>query len=360
MIKDRGIKEQVLRYAATRRWYPHMEVEVAPPGRVGRRVSLITDIDVLAVVPDPVLGGQSILFDCKTKAAESGPNRSLWLAGLIRHFGAEQAFCVLKKANIDSDHRQFAQEMGVILIPEDEFETFAQISAGKPLVSSAAVASMDAWEKVAAMKSKFPAFGALLEYRAGEFWRNRLTHAGCRKVVANVLEKRSEFDPSHVEHEALFAEFSSLFALAISSLVASIFRIMLLPASSSDFEEAIKLKLYGGRDEYEQQNKLFKLLKQARHGTGADDDLAPPEWPRFTKLLRQLLDDPNASLRSALILKESAFSLLAPTGGYLESLAKGDGQAVRFAILVADYFSKATRVPPEFGQRLEQRLLALT
>jgi len=359
MIKDRAIKEMALRYTATRRWYPHMEVEVAPPARVAQRVSLVTDIDVLAVVPDPVLGTQSVLFDCKTKAAESGANRSLWLAGLMRHFGAEQAFCVLKKANIDSDHRQVAQELGVLLIPEDEFETFAKVSAASELTKNAAIASIDAWEKVADLKKRFPALGPLLGYRAGEFWRMRASHTGCRKVVANVLEARAEFDPVHVEHEVLFGDLVSMFGLSLATLVTSIFRIMLLPASGVDFEQAVRMKLYGGREAYEQQNRLFKLLKQSRHGDDFDDDLAPPEWSRFVKLLRQLLDDPNAVVRASLIIKESAFGLIAGDGEYLSVLAKNDGQAARFAILIADYFSRATRLPPEFGVRIEQRLLAL-
>lgn len=359
MIKDRAIKEMALRYAATRRWYPHMEVEVAPPARVGQRVSLVTDIDVLAVVPDPVLGTQSVLFDCKTKAAESGANRSLWLGGLMRHFGAEQAFCVLKKANIDSDHRQVAQELGVLLIPEDEFETFAKVSASTELIGNAAIASIDAWERVADLKAKFPALGMVLGYRAGEFWRARASHAGCRKVVANVLEARSEFDPVHIEHQVLFGDVVSMFGLSLATLVSSIFRIMLLPASGADFEQAVRMKLYGGREAYEQQNRLFRLLKQSRHGDGFGDDLAPPEWPRFIKLLRQLLDDPNAVMRASLILKECAFGLIASDGTYLSVLAKNDGQATRFAILIADYFSRATRVPPEFGERIEKRLLAL-
>ncbi|AXK72200.1 hypothetical protein DWG18_07825 [Lysobacter sp. TY2-98] len=359
MIKDRAIKELALRYAATRRWYPHMEVEVAPPARVGQRVSLVTDIDVIAVVPDPVLGTQSILFDCKTKAAESGANRSLWLGGLMRHFGAEQAFCVLKKASIESDHRQVAQELGVVLIPEDEFETFAKVSSGKDLTREAAVASIDAWERIAGLKARFPALGPLLTYRAGEFWRMRSSHSGCRRVVANVLETRAEFDPAHVEHEVLFGDLASMFGLSLTALVSSIFRIMLLPASGADFEEAVRMKLYGGREAYEQQNRLFKLVKQSRHGDDFDDDLAPPEWPRFTKLLRQLLDDPNAVMRASLILKECAYGLIAGDRAYLSALAKSDGQAVRFAILMADYFSRATRVPPEFGVRIESRLLAL-
>ncbi|QBG94298.1 hypothetical protein [Xanthomonas oryzae] len=357
MIKDRKIKEQALRYAVTRYWYPHMEVEVAPPARVGRRAALVTDIDVLAIISDPVIGSQTVLFDCKTKASESGANRSLWLSGLLKHFSAEQAFCVLKKSSIDFDHRQFAQDLGVILIPEDEFENFSKVSCGRDLVEGAAVASLDAWDRINNIKSRFPAFSKLMEYRAGEFWRSRSKHSGCRKLLANVLQSRAEFDPDHVEHQALFGDFCSLFALAMASLASSIFKIMLLPDSVSDFEEAVRMKLYGGREEYEQQNNLFKLLKQARHGAELDQDLAPPDWARFLKLLRQLLDDPMATQRAALILKECGFSLLAPSGSFLKDITKSDRQAVRFAILIADYFSRATKVPPEFSQRLEAQLM---
>lgn len=335
-----------------------MEVEVAPPGRTGKRVVLVTDIDVLAVAPDPVLGDQTVFFDCKTKANESGANRSLWLRGLMTHFNVEQAFCVLKKSNIESDHRQVAQDLGIVLIPEDEFETFAKVSAGKELVTDAAVACIDVWESIADLKTRFNAMAPLISYRSGQFWRSRSTHAGCRKVVANVLECRAEFDPSHPEHEALFGDLASLFALSLSSLVVSIFRIMLLPASGTDFEDVLRMKLYGGREEYEQLNRFFRLLKKVNQDSIFNEDLAPPEWSRFIKLVRQLLDDPNACIRSALILKECAFSLLTGKDNYLSTIARGDGQAVRFAILIVDYFARATRVPPEFGERFQKRLLA--
>lgn len=359
MVKDRALKQLALRYAATRRWYPHLEVEVSPPSRVARKVSLLTDIDVLSVAPDPVLGNQTVLFDCKTKAGESGINRSLWLKGLMAHFNAEHGFCVLKKASIDSDHREVAKNLGVVLIPEDEFELFGKVSAGQELVADAAIADLSVWESVAALKARFPKIEPLLSYRSGDFWRSRADHSGCRKAVANVLEYRAEFDPAHIDHQVLFGDLVSLFALSLSSLVVDIFKIMLLPASSADFEDAIKMKLYGGRDSYDQQNKLFRLIKEARHGGVPIDDLSPPEWGRFVKLIRQLLDDPNAVVRAALILKEVAFSMATKKVSFLNVLALNDRQAVRFAILINDYFSRATKVPPEFKDAVEKPLLVV-
>jgi len=281
----------------------------------------------------------------------------LWLRGLLDSFDGEQAFCVLKKSSIDSDHRKFAQDLGVILIPDDEFDVFARVSAGRSLDEGAAVTSLAAWDRLAEVKAKFPALVEIFNYRNGPFWRGRRSHAACRKLVAHALERKAEFDPSHVEHEALLGDLASLFALALSDLVASIFGIMLLPASGGDFDEAVRLKLYGGRDEYEQQNRLFRLLKEARHGS-VSDDLVPPEWHRFLKMFRQLLDEPNAVARSALLLKEAAFSLLVEDNRMPE-LALKDPQAVRFAVLIADYFYKAIRLPPEFLQRVEARLLPL-
>src|SRR5688572_16820310 len=120
MINDRHQKELALRYVASRRWVPQLEVEVYPDLTTTDSKYVITDLDVLALVPDEFDGYRSIIIDCKTRKAESPIGRALWLTGLSKHIGAERAFSILQKKRIETDHRYSAAQHGVIMLGESE------------------------------------------------------------------------------------------------------------------------------------------------------------------------------------------------------------------------------------------------
>src|SRR5215475_6777392 len=105
MLKDRDQKQQVLNLSVANRWFPQLEVDVQPVRAVRERVPTVTDLDVLASIPDQFSGYRTVIFDCKTKARESPINRALWMSGLLERLNADQGICVLKKDAIELDHR---------------------------------------------------------------------------------------------------------------------------------------------------------------------------------------------------------------------------------------------------------------
>src|SRR3569623_694352 len=134
MLKDRNQKKKDLQYCVSKRWFTQMEVDVHPPHAVGKRAVLMTDLDVLASVPDDFSGFRQVVIDCKTLSRESPVNRSLWLRGVLDRMNADYGICILRKASIEADHKLVAYRLGVVLLAEVEFDISA--SAKSPLYSS--------------------------------------------------------------------------------------------------------------------------------------------------------------------------------------------------------------------------------
>ena len=118
--------------------------------------------------------------------------------------------------------------------------------------------------------------------------------------------------------------------------------------------------LYGGQEAYQHRNELFKLVK-SRNGEIAVPDLSLPEWDRFLRLVRQLLDHPLEVQRTPLILREVGFSILVEdkTFAFAKTLCQETPQGARFALLIPGYLARAAGLPPEFASIADQALIGL-
>lgn len=361
MLKDRDQKKKALRYCVSKRWFPQMEVDVHPPHAVGKRAVLMTDLDVLASIPDDFSGFRQVVIDCKTLSRESPVNRSFWLRGVLDRMNADYGICILKKTSIEADHKLVATRLGVVLLAEDEFDIYA--SAMSPLYSStlAHTANIDAWEQFLAIKEKYPALDSTIQFGRSGYWMQTEAGETCRKTVASLYEIRAELDPAKPEHLALVADIAALFGRTTALLAAYLFRAYLHPKNQHDLEEAVKVLLYGGRDAYEHRNQLYRLLKEKTGTEAGNEDLALPEWGRFVQLIRQLLDAPAEASRAPLILREIGFARLLGFGdlGFAKTLCKESPQAGRFAVLILSYLLKSAKLPADFATQLETTLLSL-
>lgn len=148
MLKDRNQKHRALRFSVAKRWLPQLEVDVTPLGGVSPKSILVTDMDVYVSVPDLFSGFRTVIFDCKTKKGESAVNRCLWLSGLMNRVNADHGFCILKKNSIQVDHRLFATSVNVILIEDQEFDTYADAMSQEYGSINAATCDIQIWEDV--------------------------------------------------------------------------------------------------------------------------------------------------------------------------------------------------------------------
>lgn len=360
MIKDRDQKRKSLRLAIANRWFPQLEVDVEVGKAVSEKTLLVTDLDVLASIPDEFKGFRSVVFDCKTGAKESPVNRALWVAGVLKRLEADQGICILKKDTIELDHRLMATRLNVILLAENEFDLYASATSKGYAGALGFVSEMDVWEQFFDIPSQYSNLKPGLHFLRSTFWMIDDAAEACRRTLAALRSLHPEMDPSKPEHFAVFFDFSALFARSLAAVVCQIFKAYLHPASQGDLSEALLVMLYGGREAYQHRNDLFKLVK-AKNPEQHPVDLSLPEWERFLQLARQLLDAPSDVQHVPLILREAGFSLLRGNqpSAFGKVLAAEKPQAARFAVLIANYLAKAAKLPPEFGTSADNTLLSL-
>lgn len=359
-MKDKDQKQKVLRYCVSKRWFPQLEVDVNPPMAVAKKAPSMTDLDVYASVPDDFAGYRKLVFDCKTRSNESPVNRSLWLRGVLDRMGADHGFCILKKDVMDTDHKLAVTRLSVILLTEDEFDTYAVATSNSYRDELGHTANMAAWDGLFSIKVKNPNLSDALKFVCSEYWMQVEVGETCRKIVGALREIRTELDPDKQEHVALAVEFAVLFSRTLAELVSFLFRAYLHPKKQNELEEAVRVILYGGRDAYEHRNQLYKMLKEKSGTEVGAVDLSLPEWPKFIQLLRQLLDAPIEASKVPLILREISFSRLLGSDNlqFCKTLCMESPQAGRFAVLIIGYLFKSAKLPPEFLEQIESALIS--
>ena len=327
---------------------------------MAKKIQLVTDLDVLSSIPDEFRGFRSVVFDCKTKANESAVNRALWLTGILERMRADQGFCILKKDAIHLDHVMMANELGVILLAEDEFDLYANATCREYNADCGNVGNMDAWDQFFSLADRFPKLEPGLRFIRSEFWMINDSAEACRKSLASLKSLSPELDPAKAEHLCLFLDYCALFSRALAVVIGQIFKSYLHPKSQADLAEALLVMLYGGREAYQHRNDLFRLV-MTKNPESPVPDLALPEWDRFLQLCRQLLDAPLELQNVPLILRETAFSVLMgdSTKLFARKLCSESPQGSRFAVLIPTYLCRAAKLPPEFSKIADDILLPL-
>ena len=359
-MKDRNQKSSALRLAVANRWFPQLEVDIEPDRALGAKAKLVTDLDVLAEMPDLLTGFRSLVFDCKTKAKESPVNRALWLSGLLKKINGAHGFCILKKDCIELDHRLFAENLGITLLTEDDFELYAGSTSPEYHGQLGHLASIDVWENYFTAVGNFEKLAPSLAFLRSEYWMVDSAADSCRKAIATLRKHHPEFDPAKVTHVALFFDFAALFARSLALIVSQIFKAHFHPNVQNELSDALLVLMYGGREAYEHRNELYQRV-QGKHLAQGANNLSLPEWNSFLKLFRQLLDAPVDVQYCPSILKEVGFGYFVsdPENAFARKLCYERPQAARFSLLIADYLAKATKLPPEFSMIADNLLISI-
>ena len=274
---------------------------------------------------------------------------------------AEMGICILRKNAIESDHKLMAIKLDVILLAEDEFDIYARSMSTRYDDPMGHVSNIESWERFFAVKAKYPALSAAVDFARSAYWMLEDASDGCRRSLVMLQEIRGELDPAKNDHVCVVCDLAALFARSLATLCSYLFKVYLHPRRQQDLGDAVKVLLYGGRESYEHRNQLFRMLKERKGVDGDDGDLSLPEWSRLIKLVRQLLDAPIDAAHSPLILREVAFSYINNSADreFARLLCRECPQGGRFSVLIIGYLFRAARLPDEFRSRVEGSLLAL-
>jgi hypothetical protein len=308
-MKDRAQKASALRYALARRWIPQLELNVANRIALCDARVLITDVDVFVALPDDVDGFAGLVIDCKAGKHDSPISRALWTKGVMERLEVRRGMCILNRESIEYDHRHTAARLGVVLLSEKEFPLYARSTTDAAVESTPpALADIDRWDAFFSIHSRFPKPEKAIRFSKSDYWMIDSDGERCRRVIATIRDIAPELDPAKREHHAVFADLSSLIALALCRLISRMFVWTLQPNDRSELAALLLPYLYGGREPYEYRNRLFKQVVSMKKGTKDEreiEDLTLPAWETFVQLCRHVLEAPFAIHATALFLRSS-------------------------------------------------------
>ncbi len=357
MIHDRAQKKKALQYLANKQWYPQLEVELLPYIDTSKFNKPITDIDVLAFIPDEFEGYKKLIIDCKTKKNESPIARTLWLRGLMQHVNASRAICILKRDSIPNDHRLFASNCGILLLTETDFDTYIEVTNNAPTTPIGNIGDINIWDKYYSISSQYPKLQSAIDFSRKRYWMSESDSHACRRTITQLVRIMPELNPDKPEHIAISLDLVSLFMHALTGIVSDVFAGYLHPANRSDLSNALLYLLYGGRERYKVKNYLNRLIKPSNQQSVDADDLLLPEWDRFLQLFRTCLDSPTEVAYSSFLVREFGWTILKEnnldiisSGECLQSFANAHLQAAKLSLLGAEYLFKAAKLPPEFAE----------
>lgn len=357
MIKDRSQKDLLYKHFRAQGWLAQIEVSVTPNLSVSRSTPQITDIDVLAIRPTPDLKWNYVIGDCKTKKRESPINRVLWARGLREAVDATSAIVLLDRQDrtrIELDHKLVADEHNILLVQEDEFSVYDRAIVF-PMGSSGFTESVDSLEKLRnGIGQRYVNLAELSNSIMSSYWSITDHSVLLRRSLAELLQHRGEIDPRRDEHLALVVEACIAFSVALASLVGTIFRRHIHPQRREHLEEAARVIVWGGRDQYE----FFESIRR-QFVDEAGRPLAPltlPEWSKFLELLRVLLETPRLAFRIPPFLRRLSISLVEERNGEF-NVGESDRIQIQLSLRVIDYVCRASGLPRDAIERLRTILL---
>lgn len=325
-----------------------IEVPIATERGVSRNAPQVTDIDVLGIRPSPELKWQLVIGDCKTRRKESPVNRVLWVRGLQEAMGASSSIVLLKRGTatqIERDHKLFADRLEVLLIQEDEFGAYDR-AVVYPTGSRDYGESIDALDAVRSnIGNKFPPLRRFVNWIMCEAWAN-IDHAILiRQLLARMREVRGEFDPRREDHVGLILEASAAFGIPFATLVGNVFRGHLKPDQRAALEDAVRVIVWGGREQYDFYNALRRKVITAKGGD-LQEELALPKWNEFLELLRTYLEAPHLSFRTPQLLRDLGIAVSKGTPADVLSFVD-DKMLLHLALKVTLYLCHAADLPQD-------------
>ena len=156
-----------------------------------------------------------------------------------------------------------------------------------------------------------------------------------RRLLGRARDIRGEIDPRRNDHMAVILEAAAAFAIPFASLVGEVFRGFLKPDQRETLEDAVRMIVWGGREQYDFYNTLRRQVIAAK-GSEIKDPLALPAWDQFLELLRAYLEAPHLSFQTPQVLRSAAMATI--SGQSSDTLARvHDRQLLHLALRLVLY-----------------------
>jgi hypothetical protein len=348
-VKDRILKELVLRHFWTQRCFVQPEVDIRFGAGISADTKMITDVDVFVLRPHPDLYFERVLADCRTLRAQSPIARVLWLRGLMEFVASRTGLLLLGAATrIEQDHKLAANRIGIRLLREEEFGAYDR-AVVYPEGSQRAAISLNELQSLKDLGKRFPRLEPLATYLYRDAWLEPGFGELIRHMIGHVRTASREFDPGKREHLALFCDAAAIFAIGVAECGGQVFHQYLQPRDKEALSESLKLLVWGGREQYQFYQTLRKKALEL-------PPLDLPEWNEFLQLMRNVLERPAAAFDVPWLLRRLALDTMR---GWepMKYVRKSDVGALRLAMLTFDYLAKATGLPKDGRTQVDDILV---
>ena len=363
MIKDRSIKEDVIRYLIQKEWYPQMEIKLLSRKEITASRKELTDIDVLGLVPNADGKLFPFTYDCKSGKKVSAITRVFWMKGVMEFFGAKKGSIILGKEVLEKDHKLVAEELDIHLFSIKDFSTFSQATADYLNIHDSALTVGNHWDKYFNLRKKYPKLELLIDYLQVGYWNELEANVQLRTLVSILRSIWRELNPDNPEHRLIVLDVASMFAISLNQIVVMLFNQSLTSFVKEELEADLKSILWGGVENYTTWNDLRKraFSQKTEEGTQLPEDLTLPQWPKFLELVRKTLSKPNIAHRVPLLFKEQAFINfdLDQSWSYSNHLVAQNTMLANLAIANLEYLVQSTKLPKEFAELEVKELMGL-
>lgn len=354
--KDRFQKELAIRFCLSRRMIPFIEVITNSSSDLSDSSEVLTDLDVAGV---ELSGSGSLrwsLFDCKSSGKLSGINRAFWARGVIDFVGYDQGYVLLKNRPVNN-HRLSALKIDIDLHSEKSFrelgKTFSEDFANDKFYQS----SIDRWEKVFDAYDKYTWSKNTFNLARNTVPVSKLPWNAFRRVLAELRACSGEYDPSKIEHTAIYWDLLASVMVLWAFLNHDIRRFYDPDMNKEEFEKILRYYFWGGRENYEIMQKMRELSGN-KSGQG---DL--PVWSKLVNYASITVSAPDCVLECAHICRElSIRCACSPKEEFdkeIENRFKSNNRLRQFISGMNNYLTEAGSLPMDMAKEADKLLFSL-
>ncbi len=334
--------------------------QVGEPRERRRTPFELTDIDVLGIKVSADLQTEYTVVDCTTRSRVSPINRAFWLRGVMDYFGARQGYLVLT-AKVPLAQRVVAERLSVTFLDD---ETLRRLETTLPsLPSDTRIGDREAETYLQRnLRSVGAQLHPMLTFKEHEFWMNPAGRNVLRSISV-VKRAATALNPEQKFHRALFLDVLGLFCLSLLQICGRMFR-----ANPGDFQEALRLALFGGPEGIRTRESFLKHLEKVvnkaspQHKLFADGEarkllrLEPPYFEQLAERAVRLVNRPGQAkdilrylqvvLHQGLLPSETNASMRTVFGDSYSDIS------LKFVRDVSDFLVEATGVNPALGSEV--------
>jgi len=355
-------KENVYKLLWLLGYLPFYEINLYSNIGISNPRYAITDIDVLGIKLDESLVIEKTISECKGgKRASNQPiGTALKLKGLMDICNAEQGIVVVNKPiPIPEEHKIVAHKLKIKLFNSKEIEKFLSnfdLEIFKNTEFYKYTTFKEFIRKTFQSTSKLKPLKNLYLH---EFWI-KPDESKIRYLIGKLRKSANNINPQSKFHKALITEMLALSTIGLQIILSYFYPIYLSPESKDYLSDRLKKYLYGGKENYDFLNNLYKIakeLKVTKSGKASStQDLSLPYWEEFIQLFKNILENPLEMRFIPHLYRLIGIERFLHNNEIKSTVIPITNTMLKIAIDISEYIFKSTSLPLEIYQEIKKEI----